>query len=357
MSIRHGRIDVHHHNIPPAFLKKMSDKGIKKVAGTPLPSWSPEKSIEIMDLYGIQTAITSLSSPGVHFGEGVEQAKTLARQCNEFSAEMVNRFPGRFGSFAVLPMPFTDAACKEAIYALDILKSDGIILLGSTDGKFLGDPSYDELMNELDRRGTIVFVHPNLHPTSETLGLNIPGFFVEFLCDTTRAALNLILKGVTEKYPGINWILAHSGGFLPYIAWRVSLANTFPEFSEKAPQGVLTYIRRFYYDTALSPSRYSLACLRELVEPSHILFGSDFPFAPAAAVALECKTLSDSKLLSDEELYGINRGHALSLFPKYREKEETIHPAPIFYQESLGTRFKRLLTKPVRIMAEKMQNH
>lgn len=156
----------------------------------------------------------SISAPGVYFGD-LEEARALGRECNEYAARVREEHPGRFGSFAVLPMPFTAHACSEAVYALDVLKSDGVVLLGSTEGKFPGAPEFDELMAELDRRQAVVFVHPNLHGTSEELGLDAPGFLIEFLCDTTCAALNLILTGMVERFPHICWILAHAGGFLP----------------------------------------------------------------------------------------------------------------------------------------------
>ena len=323
------RIDVHHHTMPPAFTRAMAKRGQTEVAGAPLPEWSPEKSIEVMNTYGTQTAILSLSAPGVFFGD-VQEARDLARACNEHDAEAVRRFPGRFGSFAVLPMPFTEHACAEAIHALDVLKADGIVLLGSTEDKFLGDPAFDELMAELDRRKATVFVHPNLHKTTNEIGLATPQFFVEFLCDTTRAAVNLIFSGTMERYPGIKWILAHAGGFLPYIAWRLSLGNAFPDIARNAPEGVLTYIRRFYYDTALSPSPYALAALRELVEPDHILFGSDLPFAPAMVTGMEVKALADLTVLAPAAKAGIDRAHALKLFPKYALAGEAAgSPAPI----------------------------
>lgn len=316
-----SRIDVHHHLIPPAFTRTMAAKGLKEVAGAPLPNWTVEQSVAVMDANGIGTALTSLSAPGVYFGD-VQEARDLARSCNEFAADMAIRYPGRFGSFAVLPMPFTDHACAEAIYALDVLHADGVVLLGSTEGKFLGDPSFDELMAELDRRKTIVFVHPNIHQTSTQLGLSMPGFLVEFLCDTTRAAANLILSGTLERYPNIRWILAHAGGFLPYIAWRLSLANALPQFAQQVPQGVLTYIRNFYFDTALSPSPFAMAALRELVDPSHILFGSDFPFAPAIVTGMEVEALRDLTVFDTATKAGIDRGHALKLFPKYARTGE-----------------------------------
>ena len=332
MTKRHGRIDVHHHIIPPAIVEAMQNKAGGKFAGagTAVPKWTPEQSIELMDAKGIQTAITSISAPGVYFGSKSDAAD-LARSCNEFSAEMRTRYPGRFGSFAVLPMPFSDLSVKEAIYALDHLHADGVVLLGSTDGVFLGDPRLDELMDELNRRSALVFEHPNIHATSEQLGLGAPGFIVEFLCDTTRAAVNLILNGTLEKYPRIRWILAHSGGFLPFIAWRVSLAGNLPlpQYAQHTPQGILNHIKRFYYDTALAPSASSLAALRELVEPSHILFGCDFPFAPEPVVNMCCQMLEKSQIWGDEVKYGMDRSHALSLFPHFKMDGEQVTPAPI----------------------------
>ena len=309
------RIDVHHHVIPPTFRDAMARRGIVEVAGTPLPNWSPQASLDVMDANGIGTAILSLSAPGVHFGDRAD-AESLARDCNDYSARLASDHPGRFGSFAVLPMPFADEACAEAAYALDVLKADGVVLLGSTDGIFLGDARLDDLMAELDRRHALVFVHPNLHPTTPQIGLNIPNFMIEFLCDTTRAATNLILSGTLARYLNIRWILAHAGGFLPFIAWRIALADNFPHFREAAPEGVLTYVRKFYFDTALSPSPFAMAALKELVDPSHILFGSDFPFAPASLIGLEAAALNALEIFDDATKARIDRANAVTLLSR-----------------------------------------
>ncbi len=321
------RIDVHHHFVPPAYRDAMSRQGIQKVAGAALPEWHAQASLDVMNENGIQAALLSISAPGVYFGD-LEAARTLARQCNEFAAQLCDAHPGRFGSFAVLPMPFTELACAEAVHALDVLKADGVVLLGSTEGKFLGAPEFDELMAELDRRQAVVFVHPNLHRTSESLGLGAPGFLIEFLCDTTRAAVNLMLTGTLERYPNIRWILAHAGGFLPYVAWRVSLANLMPEYLSAVPAGALTYIRRFHFDTALSPAAYPQAALRELVEPSQVLFGSDFPFAPAPVTAMQRETLERSPVWDAHARAGIERGNALRLFPRLAGDAERVASKP-----------------------------
>jgi 6-methylsalicylate decarboxylase len=313
----HKRIDVHHHLIPPPYLKELDRLGIKDSGGKALPKWSPKDSIDVMDANYIQLAILSLSTPGVYFGNRADTEK-LARVCNEYAKEVCEQNPSRFGFFAVLPMPFTDAATKEAIYALDHLGAQGVILLANTDGKYLGQPEFEELMAELNKRSAIVFVHPNTPPDTDKLGLNEPAFLIEFLCDTTRAAVNLILKGVMERHSNIKWILAHSGGFLPYAAWRVALANGMPEFIRHVPHGVMHYIKQFYFDTALSPSPYSLASLKELVDPSHILFGSDFPFAPAALVNVETQTLDQSTVFEKATSDQFRNSNALALFPELK---------------------------------------
>lgn len=342
------RIDVHHHVIPPVVAKAMSRRGVTKVGGADLPRWTVRASIRTMDLYGVETAVTSLSAPGVYFGD-LPEACDLARASNEFSAQTALDHPGRFGWFAVLPMPFTAQACAEAVHALDVLKADGVVLLGSTEGVFLGDPRLDELMAELDRRAAVVFVHPNLHKTSTELDLATPGYLVEFLCDTTRAATNLILTGTLERYPRIRWILAHAGGFLPYIAWRLSLANDQLKLAKTLPKGMLHHIRGFYFDTALSPSPSVMAALRELVDPSHILFGSDYPFAPARAVGMQVKALENIRVFAPEVLVDINRNHALALFPR-------LAALPASPPDGLGVKLRRAFVKPVDDLAERIRD-
>ncbi|MGJ4788110.1 amidohydrolase [Leptospira koniambonensis] len=348
-------IDVHHHFIPSFYTEALNRQGINIVAGAPLPSWDPERSLNVMEVNGVRTAITSISSPGVYFGNR-EEAISLARRCNEYAKEIKETYPGRFGSFAILPMPLPKEATEEAIYALDTLKAEGIVLLASTRGKFLGDPDFEELMAELNKRNAVVFVHPDIHPSSETLGLKTPGFILEFLCDTTRAAVNLIYSGTLEKYPRIKWILAHAGGFLPYVVWRVSLGNLLPEISEKTPQGILTYLRRFYFDTALSPSPFAMAALKELVEPDHILFGSDFPFAPEPLFVHQREELSLLKQFDTSTLAGIDRDHALKLFPNLSMKGEISGGAPVFDRINLSTAIKFQVIKQFVNLASKARN-
>lgn len=349
-----GRIDIHHHALPGFYTEMLDKSGLARLSGLPVNEWSIERSLALMNAHNIQTAILSLPAPGVWLGNAMAAA-TLARRSNEFIAELGQRYTGRFGSFASVPLPATELACVEAIHALDVLKADGIILLASNAGQYLGDPRFDELMAELHKRRAPVFVHPNLPLSSTSLRLDTPAFMVEFACDLTRSAVNLILAGTMERYPHIRWILAQGGGFLPYAAWRVSLANALPDLQESAPQGVMTYLKRFYFDTALATSAPSLAVLKELVDPTQLLFGSDYPEVPESLIHAEASALKNAPW-EPGQLTAISRGNALGLFGRYAAPGEWVAVAQTHESESTAHWLKRTASKPLGAIAQHLKD-
>ena len=277
--------------------------------------WTPELALQLMDSHGIAASIVSISFPGVHFGED-RPARMLARRCNELAAEIAQRWPGRFGSFAVLPLPDMEGALAELAYAMDELKLDGVILLASYEGRFLGDAAFDPLLAELDRRGTPVLVHPGMHATSRELDLPWPGFMLEFVIDTSRAAINLIFSGALERFRNAKFVLAHAGGVIPYISWRLSVAPIISPLVPQWPQErIFAELRRFWYDTALCATRRVLPALMETAAPERILFGSDWPYAPAEITGLSIAGLREA--VNDRQLARIERENALKLFPRF----------------------------------------
>jgi 6-methylsalicylate decarboxylase len=313
-----SRIDTHHHLFPSKYLAAIEQHGVKAAGGgIAFPEWSPAASLEMMDRYGIQTAILSLSSPGVYFGD-VRLARDLARICNDYGAELVRQYPERLGYFASVPLPATGDAVAEAAYAYDTLNCDGVVLLSDVGDRFLGDPEFEELMQELNRRNAIVFVHPNVHSTSRQLGLKFPEALFEFLADTTRAVLNLTLSGTLERNPNIRWILSHAGGAIPSHAWRWALADRNPIVEKNAPKGVLAYLRQLYFDTALSPSRYAMKPAIDLAGSNHIVFGSDFPYVHGEVLDFEIKELDQLDVFDADARQAMTRTNALSLFPRFQ---------------------------------------
>ena len=216
------RIDVHFHLIPPFYREAVYAAGRGPALGK-YPDWTPELALDVMDAHGIEVALTSLAQPGVGFGSEAG-AQALSRRCNDYAAELVARWPARFGAFGTVPMWGTKGALEEIAYSLDVLKFDGISLFASYGEIFLGDPRFDPLFAMLNERGAVVFIHPGLHPSSKGLALPWPAFMMEYLFDTTRAVVNLIFSGAVERFPRIRFILPHAGGLAPYFAWRLSVS-------------------------------------------------------------------------------------------------------------------------------------
>ncbi len=307
-----GFIDTHHHYLPSQYLATLAREGTSDSGGRAFPSWSPQEAVDFIDERNIESAVLSLSAPGVWRGEATE-ARALARLVNEAAADLARDQPGRFGFFATLPLPSIDDALEELRFAFDELGADGVVLLANVDGIYLGDRRLDPVMAELDRRGAVVFVHPNELP-GPTSGLNIPPWAVDFLLDTTRAAVNMVAEGTLTRFPHMRVILSHAGGFLPYVAGRVGSAGY--AFSERmSGKEVIAQLQSFYFDTALSSTRFSLPTLLEFAHPDRILFGSDWPFAQGRTVDHFVSQLDAFD--TDGSLRQRMHATAQSLFPRF----------------------------------------
>ena len=305
-----GRIDVHQHLLPPRYREAL-EAAEQTAGGWPTPQWDVEAAIAMMDEVGIETGVLSISAPGVHFGDDA-QARELAREVNDYQAELVKDRPGRFGHFAVLPLPDFDGAVAEAVRALDELHADGIALLSNAHGHYLGDPAYEPLWTELGARSAVVFVHPAEPPIPRLPGLPSP--LLDFPFDTTRTAVDLVAHGVFDRHPDLRVILSHAGGFLPYAAHRFTGAAMVNPGT--TPEGILADLRRFYFDTALSATPTALPSLLAFAEPGHVLYGSDFPFAPAQWRAGFDRCLETYDGPGAEQLADVHRRSAEKLFPR-----------------------------------------
>jgi predicted TIM-barrel fold metal-dependent hydrolase len=302
------RIDVHHHLSSPGFIREIS---ARKTGQKPLEDWTPAQSIEEMDKSGVATAITSISEPSVYFGDNTA-ARVLARECNEYGAKIKGDFRGRFGSFAILPMPDVDGSLKEIDYALGTLKAEGICMMTSYQSKYLGDPAFAPIMDELDRRRAVIFIHPARGDCCRNLVPNVIEPVIEMPEDTARTMLSLVFSGTVRRCPNLKFIFSHAGGSLPALIHRVEWwANLRKDFADRYPDGVTAEFKKFYYDTAFSAFPSALAPLKNLVPTTQILFGTDFPLFSSAATA---KGIADFGF-SAAELAAIDRNNVVRLIP------------------------------------------
>ena len=300
------RIDVHYHFSSPGFIAAIKAHNTGQTA---LMNWTPAKALEDMDRDGVATSIVSTSEPSVWFGDDAA-ARALARECNEYGARLVADRPTRFGMFATLPLPDVDGALKEIAYAFDTLKADGVCFMSSYQGKYLGDPAFAPVMDELNRRKAVCYTHPfrgamvNMLPDGRALGITLT-------TETTLTIASVLYSGTPARCPDIRFIWSHGGGTMPYITSRIG-AGTMPGTTQ--PNATMAAIRNFYYDTAQAFNEYTLATFTKVVPNSHILFGTDYPFAQAGTVA---KGLADYRFAA-ADLRAIERDNALELFPRLK---------------------------------------
>ena len=311
-------VDTHHHIFPPAFtarnLKRMTDDS-PTFPGSFYQDWTPRYSLEQMDQNGVATAIGSVTSPGIWFGNN-EEGRKNARDCNEYGAKLAQDFPGRFGMWGAIPLPDTDGSLREIAYIYDTLKLDGIGLMTSYDnGKLLGHPNFAPVLEELNRRKAVIFVHPTISCCGMPIE-HLNRVQIDFPTDTTRTITDLIYSGSLIRFPDIRWIFSHGGGTILMLTPRLSGGRLTPE--ERAatiPNGFEHELQKLYYDiasVALSP--IPMAAVLKGIPRDHLLFGSDIPFFTIERIA----TAANQFDVPAADLRKIRRENALQLLPRLK---------------------------------------
>jgi predicted TIM-barrel fold metal-dependent hydrolase len=320
-----GRIDVHAHFLPEVYVQALDRAGLKTLdGGFPVPRWSAEAAIEMMDRQEIATAMVSLSSPSAHFLPTAERPRLVA-EVNNAGAELMQNHPGRFGYFATLPMPDVAASLAELRRAFDELGADGVVLQTNTDGVYLGAAAFAPIFAELNRRKATLFLHPTSPACFEALALGRPAPLLEFPLDTTRTIVDLLYSRTLQTHPDIKVIVPHGGAALPALIARIAAFANVP-FIEPRPTSeaeVFETLERLYYDVALSAHPAPFAALRRIAPITQILFGSDWPFTPEPGVARNIHQLAEANVLSEAEARAIARDNAERVFPRLAQKQGT----------------------------------
>lgn len=278
-------IDVHAHFLTERYVTEATAAGHTTPDGMPRwPQWSPQDHLRLMDTTGIERSILSISSPGVHFGDDA-QAMALARHAAEFATDVISEHPDRFGQFLPLPLPDVPGSLE----LLDEFAADGVSILSNALGDYPGSPVFDDLFAELDRRGTLVLVHPTSPPNVGAVDGGRPAPMIEFLFDSARAVVDLVLADRIRRHPNIRWLITHGGGVLPLLTDRVD------EFALLSGAGrrleLAEELRACWFDSAGTPLPHQLPVLAGMVGTEHLVFGSDFCFTPAPAVARQVASL------------------------------------------------------------------
>ena len=302
-----GFIDVHHH-VPAAEIAEAATQ-----AGIPMTGgWTPETALDAMDASGIAAAVLT---PTVFVADVADPAAAvpLHRATNDYLAGVARRWPDRFGAFATLPLVDPDAARAELDRALGDLGMDGVLLPSGVGPDLIGAERFDPVLAAMNERAAVI----HLHPTRSHLGIpNLSPAVVDFPVETTRALGSLLASGALERYGDLTWIVAHAGGCFPYIAGRVARSDGAEPFRTTAPQGVSAYLRRMYFDVAVSCHPNAFPSLRTVADTDHIVFGTDYPAFSREDVDEAIAYLVNDAGFTADELAAIAATNVKPLFPR-----------------------------------------
>jgi predicted TIM-barrel fold metal-dependent hydrolase len=276
----------------------------------PMAAWTLQRHLDDMEQAGVSRAILSVTTPGVPVPG--EPGRALIRAANEYGARLRDDHKAKFGVFTYVRLDDTDAALKEIAYGSDTLKAHGVGLFTSYGGRWLGDPAFDPVFQELERRRAIVYVHPTTAACCGQLIPNVADTLIEYGTDTTRAIASYVYRGAARKFPSVQMIWSHSGGTMPYLIERFDGADRTPPLHEAAPEGFRKTAGRFFYDVAQASNPVATGALRKVVPASQIVFGTDYPFrTPLEHV----QSLEAGKVFNAAELTGLYRGNVARALP------------------------------------------
>jgi len=300
LNVRGGAIDVHHHFVPPG--------------GATNRPWSPQMSLDQMDKFGLGVAILSMTQNAELLYNATEKGRAAVRAGNEYGAELMQRHPSRFGLMGGIPMPDLEGSLREVEYAYDTLRVDAIgIYTNDNHGRWPGDPYFEPLWQELNRRNAIVYMHPLAPTCCSDLKYGAASSMVEYDFDVTRGVVSLVVNGVMFRHPNIRFITVHSGGTVPMLAGRMN--DRIPRGAEQyLPNGLYAELRKWYYDVAHATFPWPYAAMKAFMPESQILFGTDYAPEPIESTV---QNLPDLKLPRAFEQMML-RGNAERLFPRFK---------------------------------------
>jgi aminocarboxymuconate-semialdehyde decarboxylase len=323
-------IDFHNHYYPPDYVAAIqaAPSNVKVTfddEGNPLLHYPGDYNIlvpghrdiayrqEVIKRQGVDKQVLTFTTPGTHV-ETPKRAVELARMVNDRLAQVVAERGASFTALATLPLNDPAASARELDRALGELRLPGAMIFSNVNGTALADQAYWPLYERANDAGAVLFIHPT-HP----LGVEAMTDFwlmplVGFLMDTTLAAAKLVFTGIPERYPRINWVLAHLGGAIPYLAERLDRGyRAFAECRVNIPKPPSEYLKQFYFDTVnFDPRAIQLAI--DFAGVDQIVAGSDYPHQIGSS-----KRMKDSIAALDipeadkAKIYGGNAARILKL--------------------------------------------
>jgi 6-methylsalicylate decarboxylase len=297
------RVDVHAHYYDSTYVERLARNGAdtRPAARAPGAAMPFDQRVGLLDGAEIRVQVLSVGALQPYFAKA-DEATAAARLSNDLYADICQRYGGRFSAFATVPLPHIDAALTELARAIDVLGMAGVNLGCSISSRPLDDAAFTPFFAELNRRGTVVFLHPvgyGCGPFLEDLGLDFP---LGAPFEDSIAALRLVLTGVIHRFPEIRFIVPHLGGTLPFLVTRLDNSSVAMRWEYKPSE----HLNRLWYDS-INGNAAALRCAREAFGADRLVLGTDFPHLAIDRFNQCVSYIQDSDLLPEEKTAILDR--------------------------------------------------
>jgi len=243
--------------------------------------------IAAMDEAGIDVQVVSHTAPGIEFVPSTE-AEALAREANDELAAAIDRHPHRLAGLATLPVTRPQAVADELRRAVG-LGMKGALVNGTTNGRFLDDPAYDELLATLEELNVPLYLHPGLPPEAVRRAYydGLPGRTGVVLStaawgwhsETAIHVLRLAVSGVFDRYPGLQVVIGHMGEMLGVMAQRAKMVLGATGELQRPLDEYLA--ANLHITTAGIFDHHAFRSAVAVVGIDRMMFSIDFPYVPA----------------------------------------------------------------------------
>lgn len=292
-------VDIHAHFVSPALLEEArrnprdyqlqviegadgSDELVFDAGIRVRPVFPRLRDINLrlaeMDAAGIEIALLSTWMDLCGYWQDGKAAVRWARLQNDTLAAVARQYPQRFRAAGTLPLQMPAAAVAEVDYVARQLGLRAIELAANFDGRDLDDPALDPVWRRIQDHGLFLFLHPHHHAPPARLDRYFLSNLIGNPLDTTIGFARLVFGGVLDRFPGLKFVLAHGGGYVPYQigcfdrGWEVR-----PECQQTRRGAPRAYLDHFWFDTILFDPR-RIEFLLDAVGLERVVFGTDCPF-------------------------------------------------------------------------------
>jgi aminocarboxymuconate-semialdehyde decarboxylase len=239
---------------------------------------SVEKRLADMDEMGIDMQAISPAPVQMFYWTEPELGLATARMVNDNLAEIAARHPDRFTAMGTIPFQAPELAIQELERITKSLGMRGIEISSNVDGADFSDPKFRPIFQRSEELGTVIFMHPSGFTEGRRFGDHYFSNVIGIPLESTIAVHHLIFGGVLDAYPGLKFVIAHGGGYLPAYSGRIDHgASARPDCCEHLKEDPTTYLKRLHFDTMVF-THHQLEYLVQQYGPDHVLMGTDYPY-------------------------------------------------------------------------------